>query len=71
MTTHVETRSTRFTFAITIAVFAALILGGLIIGTAVWPKAHAAKAVPGIEISALMSKLDAAKLPRTEIAYLF
>jgi hypothetical protein len=68
MTTHTEARSTRFTFAITVAVFVALILGGLIVGTAVWPKARAASAVPGIEISTLMSRVDAAKLPATEIA---
>jgi hypothetical protein len=59
------------TFAITIGLFVALILGGLIVGNAVWPKAHAATASPGIEITSLMSNVDAAKLPATEIADLF
>jgi hypothetical protein len=68
MTTHTDAR---FTFAITIAVFVGLILGGLIIGTAVWPKANAAPASSGIEITALMSNVDAANLPATEIADLF
>jgi len=71
MTAYAEARSTRFTFAITVTVFVALILGGLIVGTAVWPRAHAAIAVSGIEITTLMSNVDAAKLPTTEIADLF
>ena len=71
MTTHTEARSTRFTFAITVTVFIALILGGLVIGTVMWPKAHAATAVAGMEITALMSGVDAARLPATEIANLF
>jgi hypothetical protein len=71
MTTHAEASYTRFTFAITVAVFVALILGGLIVGNAVWPKARAATASPGIEITSLMSNVGAAKLPVTEIADLF
>jgi hypothetical protein len=46
-------------------------LGGLIVGTAVWPKAQAAPASSGIEITTLMSNVDMAKLPATEIADLF
>ena len=71
MTTHTEARFTRFTFAITVALFVALILGGLIVGTAVWRKANAAPASAGVEIAVLMSNVDAAKLPATEIADLF
>ena len=71
MTTHTEARHIRFTFAITVAVFVALILGGLIVGTAVWPKANAAPASPGIEVTVLMSNMDVAKLPVTEAADLF
>ena len=71
MTTHAEARRTRYTFTITVAVFAALILGGLIVGTAVWPKANAAPASPGIEITVLMSNVGVAKLPITEIADFF
>ena len=51
MTTYTEARRTRRTFAITVAVCIAL-LGGLIIGTAMWPKAHAASAGSEIEITA-------------------
>jgi hypothetical protein len=61
----------RFTFAITITLFVALMLGGLIVGTAVWPKAHAAPASSGIEITALMSNVDMAKLPVHDTADLF
>jgi len=71
MRTHAEDRFAVYTFAITVAVFVALILGGLIIGTAVWPKANAATPVSGIEITTLMSNVDAAKLPATEITDLF
>jgi hypothetical protein len=38
MTTHTEARFTRYTFAITIALYGALILGGLILGSMVWPR---------------------------------
>ena len=66
-----DARSTRYTFAITIALFVALILGGLIVGTAVWPKANAAPANSNIEVTVLMSNMDVANLPATEIADLF
>jgi hypothetical protein len=68
MTTHTHALPI---FAITVAVFVALILGGVIIGTAAWPKANAATAGSGIEITTLMSNVDAAKLPATEITDLF
>jgi hypothetical protein len=68
MTTRTDAR---FTLAITITLFVALTLGGLVVDTAVWPKAHAAPASPGIEITSLMSKVDAATLSATEIADLF
>jgi hypothetical protein len=55
MITRAEARFTCLTFAITVALFVALILGGLIVGTAVWPKANAAPATSGNEIAALMS----------------
>jgi hypothetical protein len=71
MSTHTDARSTRYTFAITVAVFVALIPGGLIVGTATWPKVHAATASPGIEITSLMSNMDAASLPVHDIADLF
>jgi len=69
MTTH--TRLTRYAFALTVALCGAATLGGLIVGGKVWPKAAAAPASSGIEITALMSNVDAAKLPATEIADLF
>ena len=46
-------------------------MGGLIVGIKGLPKAAAAPASSGIEITALMSSVDAAKLPATEIADLF
>jgi hypothetical protein len=71
MTTHVESRATRYTFALAVTMVAALILGGLAVGSSMWPRAAAATASPGIDIAALMSNTDAAKLPTLEIADLF
>ena len=71
MTAHTEARLTRYAFALTVALYGAGAVGGLMVGSALWPKATAATATPGIEITALMSKVDAANLPATEIADLF
>jgi hypothetical protein len=71
MTSHAEARLTRYTFAITVTLCGALAVSGLIIGSTLWPRAAAATAVPGIEITSLMSNVDAAKLPATEISDLF
>jgi hypothetical protein len=68
MTAHTESRRTFYAFTVAVALFAALILVGLIIGTAMWPRTAAATTGPGIEIKALMSNVAAAKLPATEIA---
>jgi hypothetical protein len=46
-------------------------VGGMIIGSMLWPRPATATAVPGIEITALMSSVDTANLPATEIADLF
>jgi hypothetical protein len=67
MTTQSEIRFTRHTFTTTVVVLGALAVGGLIIGNMLWPRPAAATAVPGIEITALMSSVDAANLPVTEI----
>jgi hypothetical protein len=50
-----------------------LVLGGAIVGTAMWPKQHAVAAPenPTIHITALMSTVDVASLPMTEVADLF
>ena len=64
MTTHTQSLSI---FVITVAVFVGLILGGVIIGTAVWPRANAATRVSGIDVTAIMSNVDVAKLPATEL----
>jgi hypothetical protein len=71
MTTHAEARLTRYPFAIVVALFGALILGGLVVGSMVWPRPAVATATPSIDIAALMSNVDASKLPATEIADLF
>jgi len=62
---------TRYAFALTATLCGAAALGGLFVGSKPLPKAAAAPASSGIEITALMSSVDAAKLPATEIADLF
>jgi len=53
--------------------YGALALGGGIVGTTMWPKQHAvaAPANSTIEITALMSTVDVASLPMTQVADLF
>jgi hypothetical protein len=48
-------------------------LGGGIVGTMMWPKQHAvaAPANSTIEITALISTVDVASLPMTQVADLF
>jgi len=71
MTTQTESRLTRYAFALTVALYGAGAVGGLMVGSAMWPKATAAIAIPSIDIAALMSNVDGSKLPATEIADLF
>jgi hypothetical protein len=71
MTAHPNLRLTRCT--ITLVLSGALVLGGAIVGTAMWPNQHAAAAPANssMQITALMSTVDVASLPMTEIADLF
>jgi hypothetical protein len=73
MTAHTEFRSARYAFALAVALFGALVVGGPILGSTIWPRGAAAATTTSsrIDVDALMSKVDTAEMPALEIADLF
>ena len=73
MTTHTESRSARYAFALAVGLFGALAVGGPILGSTIWPRGAVAATTTGsrIDVEALMSKVNTAKMPALEIADLF